>query len=82
VPTQLNIYGSNQITEFHMTIQLDKFADVNNSPGKPFGAGLALQNLVPFTAFPQIVSKAKEIKAPALSAPFAVQVYHLRLLRM
>jgi hypothetical protein len=31
-----------------MTIQLDKFTDIHNSPCQPFGAGLALENFVPF----------------------------------
>ena len=36
-----------------MTILLDKFADIRNSPGQPFGAGLAFKNFVPFSAFTQ-----------------------------
>ncbi len=46
VSTQLNIDGSNQISELRMTIQLDKFADIHNSLGQPFGAVLAFKNLV------------------------------------
>ena len=80
--TQFDIYGRNQISEFHMTIQLDKFADIHNSPCQPFGAGLALENFVPFAAIPHIMSKTKELKAPARPTSFAVQVYQSRLFRM
>jgi len=65
-----------------MTIQLDKTADCHNSPGQPFGAGLAFQNLLPITALAQKMGKAEEIKAPARSVPLAVQVYKFRLFCM
>jgi len=44
VSTQFDINGSNQISKFQMTIQLNEYVDVPKSPGQPFGAGLALQN--------------------------------------
>ena len=82
VSTQLNINGRNQIPELHMTIQLNKITDFHNSLCQPFGTGLALKNLDPFTAFAEIMCKAKKIKTPARFAPLAVQVYHPRLVRM
>ena len=65
-----------------MTILPYVITYIRDSPGHPFGAGLTLQNLEPFLALTQKMSKAKEIKAPAIPAPFVVQVYQLRLLRM
>jgi len=66
VSTQFDINFGYQIAELHMTIQLNKFADIHNSPGQPFGASLALKNFFPITAFTQKVCKTQEIKAPVM----------------
>jgi hypothetical protein len=65
-----------------MTILLYVITYIHDSPGQPFGAGLTLQNLVPFLALTQKVSKAKEIKAPTIATSLAIQVYQLRLFGM
>jgi len=79
---QFNVNSCYQISEFHMTIQLDKFADIYYSSGQPFRTGLAFKNLVPFSAITKIMRKAKEIKTPARFPSLAVQIYQLRLFRM